>query len=159
MTPHAFDPEGAEFTPASTLRSAPAVVAARAADRAGSAGPQAFEVWLQFPTGAARASGFEVVAAEAQVADAGTAGRLGRVVEVAAYDLVVRVDDAADPDAALEVATEALRESLVTFRVTAVAAVPPVTLAPGTTASTVGASPPRRREGARWRRRRQPTSG
>ena len=86
----------------------------------GMVGPRSFAVRVRFATPGARASGFEVVAAEARVGVAGQAGRLGSVVEVAACDLLISIDDAADPDAALGVATEALRESLVSFRVATV---------------------------------------
>jgi hypothetical protein len=83
--------------------------------------PRSFAVRVRFATPAARAGGFEVVAAEVRVGVPGAAGRLGSVAEVAARDLLILVDGAADPDAALGVATEALRESLLPFEVATIA--------------------------------------
>jgi hypothetical protein len=83
--------------------------------------PRSFAVRVRFATPAARAGGFEVVAAEVRVGIPGAAGRLGSVAEVAARDLLILVDGAADPDAALGVATEALRESLLPFEVATIA--------------------------------------
>ena len=116
MSLHAFGPHGPIVAPAGTSLLLPAGVA----DRVGLPGPRSFAVRVRFATPAARASGFEVVAAEAGIGVPGEAGRLGWVVEVDARDLLILVDDAADPDAALGVAVEALRESLVTFRVATV---------------------------------------
>ena len=118
MSLHAFEPDRTAPVPPGTMLPHVPV----ASDRLSPAGPlPSFVVRLRFATPAARADGFEVVAAEARVGVPGGAVRLGRVAEVAARDLVVRVDGVADPDAALGAATEALRESLVTFRVTGIA--------------------------------------
>jgi hypothetical protein len=94
--------------------------------------PRSFAVRVRFATPAARAGGFEVVAAEVRVGIPGAAGRLGSVAEVAARDLLILVDGAADPDAALGVATEALRESLLPFEVATIA--PPNDATSGTPA-------------------------
>jgi hypothetical protein len=83
--------------------------------------PRSLAVRVRFATPAARAGGFEVVAAEVRVGVPGEAGRLGSVAEVAARELLILVHDAADPDAALGVATEALRESLLPFQVATIA--------------------------------------
>ena len=116
MSLHVFGPHRPAAAPAGTSLPLPTGVA----DRMGVHGPRSFAVRVRFASPAARAGGFEVVAAEARVGVAGEAGRLGWVAEVDARDLLIVVDDAADPDAALGVAVEALRESLVTFRVATV---------------------------------------
>jgi hypothetical protein len=116
MSPHTFGPHGRALT--STGASSPLAPVATA--RMGTPDPRSFVVRVRFATTAARASGFEVVAAEARVGGAGESGRLGWVVETPGHDLLILVDGAADPDAALGVATEALRESLVGFQVTMV---------------------------------------
>ena len=116
MSLHAFGPHG--HVPTASGTSFP--LAPVGTDRVGVTSPRSFMVRVRFATPAARASGFEVVAAEARVGVAGAAGRLRSVIETAGLDLQILVDDAAAPDAALGVATEALRESLVSFHVTMV---------------------------------------
>lgn len=118
MSLHAFGSHGQVPTPGGAgFPSLPIVP-----DRMRIAAPRAFVVRVRFATPAARAGGFEVVAAEARVGGAGEAGRLVWVIEAAGLDLLIFVEGAADPDAALGVATEALRESLVAFQVTMVGA-------------------------------------
>jgi hypothetical protein len=107
MPLHAFDPHHPVSAPAGT--GLPCLQ------------PRSFAVRVRFATTAARAGGFEVVAAEVRVGVPGEAGRLGSVAEVAARDLLIFVEGATDPDAALGVATEALRESLLPFQLATVA--------------------------------------
>ena len=113
MSLHAYGPQSHVPTASSTgVPSSPVVT-----DRMGMTESRSFAVRVRFATPAARASGFEVVVAESQVGGVGATGRLGSVVETASLDLLILVGGAPDPDAALGVATEALRESLLGFQV------------------------------------------